>query len=249
MNFLVIPCFNEAARIDISYWKKIIESSRIEKFKFIFIDDGSNDKTLETLHQLSKYSQVEIIHLKSNVGKANAIRFAFHVTLTSSNIDCDYIGFIDSDSAFDSQEVIDALSSINNSVFDYDAVFFSRIKLSGSEIRRNEMRHVASRIIYTYIARGWHWAPYDTQCGFKIFRNLPFLVDVVSVPFRTRWFFDIEFMSRLAITRGSKLMIKEVPLHFWQERSGSRIKKRQYFSILLEIFFARELVKRISIFK
>ena len=248
MNILVIPCFNEAARIDLSYWKQIIKSSKTTNFNFIFIDDGSKDNTFELINKLSKYSCVEVMHLKSNVGKANAIRFAFCEILTRSNIACEFIGFIDSDSAFDSQEVIEALSSLNESIFDNDAVFYSRVKLSGSQIKRSEIRHVISRIIYTYIARGWFWAPYDTQCGFKIFRNSFFLSDVVSVPFKTRWFFDIEFIAKLAIARGSKLKIKEIPLRYWQERSGSRIKKSHYFSILLEIILARKLVKSISIF-
>ena len=248
MNFLVIPCFNEAARIDVSYWTEISQSSILDNFNFVFVDDGSHDHTLEILNGLSNISSVEIIQLKSNVGKANAIRFAFCEILTRSSISCEFIGFIDSDSAFDSQEVIEALSSLSGSIFDNDAVFYSRVKLSGSQIKRSEIRHVISRIIYTYIARGWSWAPYDTQCGFKIFRNSFFLSDVVSVPFKTRWFFDIEFITKLAIARGAKLKIKEIPLHYWQERSGSRIKKSHYFSILLEIILARKLVKRISNF-
>ena len=248
MIYLVIPCFNEAKRLEVSYWRKIITAPNLNNTKFIFLDDGSSDGTFEVLNGFTKYSRVEAVSLSVNAGKANAIRSAFQKILETSFFDCYLIGFIDSDSSFDAQEVIDILSCIENQAKVFDAFFYSRVKLSGSQIRRSEIRHVISRIIYTFIARGWNWAPYDTQSGFKVFRNSDVMKDIISSPFRTRWFFDIELMNRLSMMMGSQLNIKELPLHYWQERSGSKIKARKYFSIFREILIARRLVKQMSRF-
>jgi glycosyltransferase involved in cell wall biosynthesis len=248
MIYLVIPCFNEAKRLQVSYWEKVITAPNLDNTKFLFIDDGSSDGTFEVLNRLTKYSRVEAVSLGINVGKANAIRSAFQKILEASFFDCNLIGFIDSDSSFDAQEVIDILSCLENQSKLFDAFFYSRVKLSGSQIRRSEIRHVISRIIYTFIARGWNWAPYDTQSGFKFFRNSDVMKDVISTPFRTRWFFDIEFMNRLSMSIGSQLNIKELPLHYWQERSGSKIKARKYLSIFREILIARRFVKQMSSF-
>jgi len=246
--YLVIPCFNEAKRLQISYWEEIISSPNLGETKFLFVDDGSLDGTYEILNRFIKHGRVEAISLAVNMGKANAIRLAFQKILETSFFDCDLIGFIDSDSAIDSQEVIDILSSLENQSKHFDAFFFSRVKLSGSKIKRSEIRHFISRIIYTYIARGWSWAPYDTQCGFKFFRNSGVVTEVISTPFRTRWFFDIEFMNRLSVRMGNTLNIKEIPLHYWQERTESKIRTRQYLSIFREIIIARRLVKQMSNF-
>ena len=248
MIYLVIPCFNEAKRLQVPYWEEIITAPNLDNTKFLFIDDGSSDGTFEVLNGLTKYSQVEAVSLGINAGKANAIRSAFQKILETSFFDCDLIGFIDSDSSFDAEEVIDILSHLENQSKYFDAFLYSRVKLSGSQIRRSEIRHVISRIIYTFIVRGWNWAPYDTQSGFKVFRNSDAMKDVVSTPFRTRWFFDIEFMNRLSMRMGSQLNIKELPLRYWQERSGSKIKARKYFSIFHEILIARKFVKQMSSF-
>jgi glycosyltransferase involved in cell wall biosynthesis len=246
--YLVIPCFNEAKRLQVSYWERIITSTNLDNVTFLFIDDGSSDGTFEVLNGFTKYNRVETIFLDVNAGKANAIRTAFQKILEMSFFDCDLIGFIDCDSSFDAEEVISILSRLENQSKHFDAFFYSRVKLSGSQIRRSEIRHVISRIIYTFIARGWNWAPYDTQSGFKVFRNSDVMKDVVSTPFRTRWFFEIEFMNRLSMSIGSQLNIKEIPLHYWQERSGSKIKARKYLSIFREILIARRFVKQMSSF-
>lgn len=248
MIYLVIPCFNEAKRLQISYWDKIITSPDLENIIFLFVDDGSLDGTFEILSELAKHNRVQTLSLDENTGKANAIRAAFQRVLESSFCDYDLIGFIDSDSSFDAQEVINILRHLEDQSKSFDAFFFSRVKLSGSQIRRSEIRHIISRIIYTFIAHGWNWAPYDTQCGFKVFRNSNLMADAISTPFKTRWFFDIEFVNRLSMRRDSRLKILELPLHYWQERSGSKINARQYFSIISEILIARRLVKQMSKF-
>jgi glycosyltransferase involved in cell wall biosynthesis len=242
MILLIVPCYNEERRFDPSYWEWILSSLQSSSVSFIFVDDGSADNTFSILNKLNRFNNTEVISLKRNFGKANAIRMGLEYALDSKN-ELDLVGFIDSDSAFEKQEVVKQLVELTKVENPFDAIFFSRVKLSGSKIRRSELRHIVSRIIYTYIARGWNWAPYDTQCGFKLFKNSLFLHQAILVEFSTRWFFDIELSLRISNDMRTPLKIKELPLSFWNEREGSRIRAKHVLSILLEILRTRRLVK------
>ena len=77
---LVIPCFNEEEAIPFFYeetQKVIAELKRtevIQNAEYIFIDDGSKDKTLEILKSLSqKDASVHYISFSRNFGKESAM--------------------------------------------------------------------------------------------------------------------------------------------------------------------------------
>ncbi len=74
---LVIPCFNEEETIPRFYEEsnKVLSEMNIsESSEFIFIDDGSDDNTIETLRNLSeKDSRVHYISFSRNFGKEAAI--------------------------------------------------------------------------------------------------------------------------------------------------------------------------------
>ncbi len=76
---IVIPCLNEEKNVSMCYneiskvIKKDIELSNLS-FEFIFVDDGSNDQTLEIIKELSKYDkQIKFISFSRNFGKEAAI--------------------------------------------------------------------------------------------------------------------------------------------------------------------------------
>ena len=69
---IVIPCLNEEKNVSMCYneiskvIKKDIELSNLS-FEFIFVDDGSNDQTLEIIKELSKYDkQIKFISFSRN---------------------------------------------------------------------------------------------------------------------------------------------------------------------------------------
>jgi glycosyltransferase involved in cell wall biosynthesis len=74
---LVIPCFNEEAVIPLFYTDalKVFSIIKTEKeFEFIFVDDGSKDKTLEVLRELTtKDKRVHYISFSRNFGKEAAM--------------------------------------------------------------------------------------------------------------------------------------------------------------------------------
>jgi glucosyltransferase len=89
---VIVPCYNEENGIKLFY-----ESSKNElktiKHTFIFIDDGSNDNTLEELKKIydSDKEHVRIITFTRNYGKESAI---YAGLLHSKG---DYVSIIDSD--------------------------------------------------------------------------------------------------------------------------------------------------------
>mgnify|MGYP000865763190 FL=1 len=243
---IIVPCYNESRRLDIIYWSSIVEDLEEIEISFTFVDDGSKDNTLSLLDELKIFNNVDVLALKNNIGKANAIREGLTSAL-SKNAALSSFGFIDCDSAFSKTEVVNTIISFADNFQEFDAIFPSRVNFSDSQIYRSEVRHILSRVIYTFMARGWDWAPYDTQCGFKLFKFTPAIRTALDKPFKTRWFFDIELITRLAMIEGKRLKIKEIPLSFWQEVSDSKIKVKQVFKVLFEILYIRSLLKKMAV--
>lgn len=244
MIHIVVPCFNEEERFDCSYWSYIIEHLPRDICFFHFVDDGSNDNTKSMLQKFVDENASNLIVLNSNVGKANALRHSFEL-LSKTGQAGDIFGFIDSDSAFNSEEVIDRIMKVEQDIVGLNALFMSRIKLSGTKIIRSARRHIFSRLIYTYLARGWDWAPYDTQCGFKFFMYSDDFCAALRNRFTTKWFFDIELIVRLTLLTGNRVSIKEIPLRFWTERQGSKLRGQEIIRIVFEILKIRKKIRKI----
>lgn len=91
---IIIPCYNEELSLPIFY-KEINKVNRNMKkvgFEFLFIDDGSNDRTLNIMKELSKKDeQVRYISFSRNFGKEAGIYAGLQ------NATGDYIAIMDAD--------------------------------------------------------------------------------------------------------------------------------------------------------
>lgn len=73
---IVIPCFNEEEAIPIFYEKtlKVLKTMPLSSFEFVFIDDGSSDRTLGVLKEISaKDKSVHFVSFSRNFGKEAAL--------------------------------------------------------------------------------------------------------------------------------------------------------------------------------
>jgi dolichyl-phosphate beta-glucosyltransferase len=239
---IIVPCFNEEERFNLSIWNNLI--NEVQDCLWIFVDDGSLDSTLALLNALKK-DEVHILKLKSNLGKGEAVRAGFNYLCSlEESSKCDRIGFLDSDCAFSISDVIameheSRLKLVQASK--YRTLIGSRVKLAGRNIQRNLLRHYLGRIITTYICFGWRFAPYDTQSGFKIFRLDSEFMGLMSAPFTTRWFFDIEILIRLQTLKSNEIW--ELPLDNWKDIKGSKITFKSFFSILMQIIAIKKIVR------
>ena len=80
---VVVPCFNEEESIPLFYEKmERVRTSMGEEFEYIFINDGSSDKTLDVLRELSLLNPcAHFISFSRNFGKEAALYAGLqHVT-------------------------------------------------------------------------------------------------------------------------------------------------------------------------
>ena len=73
---LIIPCYNEEEVIEKTYsrLKQVFSENNIQEYEFIFINDGSKDKTLDLLLEFGKNdSKVKIISFSRNFGHQPAV--------------------------------------------------------------------------------------------------------------------------------------------------------------------------------
>ena len=75
---IIIPAFNEQENIKILTEKLLFVLSKYSTYEIIFIDDGSTDKTLEYIHELSgKNSSIKYLSFSRNFGHQYALKAGF----------------------------------------------------------------------------------------------------------------------------------------------------------------------------
>jgi glycosyltransferase involved in cell wall biosynthesis len=230
---IVVPCFNEAARLPVDEFTAFSEKSGV---RFVFCNDGSTDDTERVLDDLVRRSQggAEKITLEKNSGKAEAVRRGLLRALQSN---ADIVGYFDADLATPLDEIPRMLGYFANP--DVLAVTGARVQLHGGEIERRPLRHYAGRVFATAATLALRTTYYDTQCGAKLFRRGPVLGEAIERPFSSAWIFDVELLGRLMIgvTRhaGSPSIIREHPLLRWHDVKGSKVRATTFVRAPFEL--------------
>jgi len=228
---LIIPCYNEAKRLKKEVFLQFCKQNKA--CHLLFINDGSSDNTIEVLHELKeKNDKIQIIDLKKNIGKAEAVRQGYLFALKK---EYEYIGFFDADLSTPLEESLRMKKHLSDSSLLY--VFGSRIAKIGSNIERKSYRHYLGRIIATMIDFHLKLKVYDTQCGAKLMkRELAELI--FNEKFISKWLFDVEILSRIIHKYGretTKSMCLELPLNEWKEIDGSKITLKDMFKIPFQL--------------
>lgn len=239
---IIIPFYNESYRL--SDGQYLIELSSKLDVDFFYINDGSTDNTQSKLEALIRITGARLINLESNCGKGNAVRYGLLEAI--NRYDYDFVGYLDADGAFPLYQVT---NSLNEAIIHFlnrptvEIFIASRVKLAGRELNRSTFRHYISRIILTFIGFGRPNMPYDSQSGLKFLRNSKDLKIALQSSFKTRWFFDIELMSRLGMQKAN--FIWEEPVQSWADVKGSKIRLVAIPLIIKEIFVARRALNQL----
>lgn len=221
---LVIPCYNEAARLDRAAMLELARSA--ENLTLLFVDDGSKDQTKEVLAELERAEPERVSHLvlPQNRGKAEAVRAGLRLALERGSA---VVGYADADLATPGEELLRLFEALDRR--GAQVVLGSRWKHLGSQIERQWWRHYLGRVFATLVSTGLRLGIYDSQCGAKVFRDSPALRYALDEPFHTRWVFDVELIGRL-LTAPSPLSVDaiiEVPLEVWIHKRGSKLDPAQ----------------------
>jgi glycosyltransferase involved in cell wall biosynthesis len=73
---IVIPCYNEEQTLPIIYEElnKVVTGMEAYRFEYLFVNDGSRDKTLAILHQMAEQdTRVKYVSFSRNFGKEAAL--------------------------------------------------------------------------------------------------------------------------------------------------------------------------------
>jgi dolichyl-phosphate beta-glucosyltransferase len=235
---IVVPCYNEEKRLDVASFRDF--SDRSHNIKFLFVDDGSTDKTFELLQSLQAAdpNKFSVLSLPQNQGKAEAVRRG---VLTAIESQPDYVGFWDADLATP-LHAIPKFVDLAESRPDLELIIGSRVKLLGRKIERRRSRHYLGRVFATAVSTILSLDVYDTQCGAKLFRVTPFIGALFQQAFLSRWIFDVEIIARLIqAKRGKNLpqadrVIYEFPLMEWRDVQGSKVGYRDFFRAAWELY-------------
>lgn len=243
---IVVPCFNEAGRLDVARLAEFARTS--SDTGLLFVDDGSHDRTADVLAELVREvpHRIRAIRLAANQGKAGAVRAGILVALSG---ELTYVGFWDADLAT-------PLSAIERFVAALDArpetvgAIGARVKLLGTRIERSAVRHYLGRIFATCASIVLRLAVYDTQCGAKVFRNGSLIRAAVGAPFRSRWAFDVELLARLedaaqrAGPRPAGDLVIELALDEWRDVGGSKLAPHAMVRAAVDLLFVRRNARR-----
>lgn len=231
---LVVPCFDEAGRLDLPAFRAALAAW--PGLAFTFVDDGSRDGTRATLEAFARETpdRVEVVALSENRGKGEAVRAGLRAAAAHG---ADFGGWWDADLATPLDEVprlVSALDARPGACLAMGA----RVQMLGTDIRRRAARHYAGRWIATRISRMLRVATYDTQCGAKVFRVAAMPPGLFDAPFVTRWLFDVEVLGRLLRRHRDgdgppvETSVVEVPLRRWTDVPGSKVRGADFFRAL-----------------
>lgn len=221
--YLVIPCYNEADRLDVSGIDELLSDDRVH---LVLVDDGSTDETADRIEWFQRRhpGRVEALNLLRNMGKAECVRRGMHHAFA---LGANVTGYLDADFATPAREMLRLLDIFTDEP-NLKVLLGSRWLYLGSDIRRSNVRHYAGRIFATLASTVLHMPVYDTQCGAKLFRVTDNFLAALDDPFLSRWAFDVELIGRLKEGAGNAAPydlaeFREAQLQTWIDVKGSKI--------------------------
>jgi dolichyl-phosphate beta-glucosyltransferase len=234
---LVVPCFNEAARLD---GDALLAFARERADRLLcFVDDGSTDGTAARLAELAAAApdRIAVECLPSNRGKGEAVRAGMLAALSRAPR---YVGYWDADLATP-LPFAETLADYLDAHPDLTLAAGSRVLMLGRPIARHATRHYIGRVAATLVSLVLQAPIYDSQCGAKLLRNGPALAALLDAPFATRWLFDVEILDRIARAESGApaavlhRRVHEVPVPEWADAPGSKVRPRDWLRVPLDL--------------
>jgi dolichyl-phosphate beta-glucosyltransferase len=222
---LVVPCYNEASRLDRSAFHDFRMPER--RLVFCFVNDGSRDDTRLVLERLcgEMAGRAVLVDLPQNRGKAEAVRQGM---LAAFRWGVGMVGFWDADLATPLAE-LPRFCQVLEERPEIEVVLGSRVRLLGRRIERRAARHYLGRVFATGASLTLGLPVYDTQCGAKLLRATASTRQVFATPFLARWVFDVELLARYGQAVAGQApplerRVYELPLQQWTDVAGSKVR-------------------------
>lgn len=165
---IVIPCYNEAKRIDglVAALDKF-QSKWENDLEVILVNDGSSDKTKDQLEKATSNSSskinYELINFEQNAGKGAALKAGVEKSSKS------FILTMDADLATHPNELINWLSILPSRKFSSNNIYIASREHRRSDSESPFSRKVSGNIFNFIIQLFTGLELNDTQCGFKLY--------------------------------------------------------------------------------
>lgn len=231
---VVVPCYNEAARLDPPVWAAWLGCH--PDVTFLGVDDGSTDGTAGVLRALrDRHPRFRVLELPVNRGKAEAVRAGLQQAVADG---ADVVGFWDADLATP-LDAINDLASVLRERPEVGFVLGARVRLLGRDVVRDTARHWFGRGTAVAASAVLGLSVYDTQCGAKLLRPGPHAAALFDAPFQSRWAFDVELLGRWIDAVGgpeaARSTLAEVPLTRWTDVAGSKLRPVDFLRTPMEL--------------
>jgi len=209
---LVIPAYNEAARIEqslaqiLGYLAEVSQPAEI-----IVVDDGSTDTTAEKVQAMAaSRPDLRLLRLPRNLGKGAAVKAG---VLASQG---DEVLISDADLSTPLSELPRFLAALADG---FDLAIGSR-QLPGSRLIRHQpwLRQLAGVLFGFFVRMLVPVGVVDTQCGFKLLRGPAAreLFQRLTIP---GFCFDVEL---LVLAQALGFQVAELPVS-WENMAGSKV--------------------------
>ncbi len=232
---VIIPAYNEAERLPKTL-RRFNEyfAMRAHSYEILVVNDGSKDGTARAASSMeSEIKNLRLIDRKKNMGKGYTVREGMLASYGKIRL------FADADNATDISHF-----ERMRPLFDqgYDIVICSRdpkdalgAKQAVAQVWWKRLLGNMGNLYIQWMAVPGIW---DTQCGFKAFRDFA-AEKIFSASKINRWAFDVEALA-LAKKFGYKIGI--IPAN-WVNDPKTTVSFMAYFRTLWEVFKIRRSLK------
>jgi dolichol-phosphate mannosyltransferase len=219
---LVIPAYNEEKRI-----RPLFDAIGHFDGELIVVCDGM-DRTAFVVEEIARTRTdlaIRCLTFNHRLGKGGGVMAGLSVARAP------LVGFFDADGSTTFAEMMRLFSCLA----DNDGAIGSRwVAGSTLTVPQGILRRLESRSFNFFIRCLFGLDFHDTQCGAKVFKKT--VIDKVLPAMVSRGFeFDVELLWRLS---RSGCRILEVPIE-WQNKSNSRVRKRDMMRMVTEMFRVR----------
>lgn len=225
MISIIIPAYNEENNVSLLNEKIIftLKESHINQYEIIYVDDGSSDKTVQEIEQLTKKNKkIKLIQFRKNYGQTAAISLGIEYAKG------DIIILMDADLQNDPADIPLLLQKIKEG---YDVVSGWRYKRKDNFFTRILPSKIANYII-SFIS-GVKLKDYG--CTLKAYKK-EYIKNIKLYGEMHR------FIPVYAKMQGAK--ITEVKVHHFPRKSGkSKYGLMRIFKVILDLFVIKFIEK------